>query len=731
MPTMKDIAKAAGVSHGTVSNVLNKTGKVSVDKIRRVEEAARKLGYVPNAQAQQLRQSAANQIAIILPTVAEDTYRGFYMALRQLAQQNGFRTELYETNDIAANEERIISSLPVPSMAAVVGIPCPGVQCSSLYENISCPVIFMNRSLELQKKDCMQIQFDFVQAGKEIGQYIQKQGWRRVAFFSTSGDPADELELYGSLCTFASDADIFIKKFTSDSNLIINHAFQLLTQELPFDGIITIGNLRADAVEAAFRFLGSNADCHLLCIGNAQTFSRVHPKIYELDYGAMAMKTMDALLGCLQKGEKLSGRMLLPAKGFSFAMGRPAVMGKTETLSMLTLESPTTTALEQFSPFLRETTGIDLKITALSYDALHTQIPLLAEHSNYDLIRMDMARLDEFGQKVYLPLEASGVLDALSVQNVIKDTPFSYTCAGGELYALPFDPSVQILLYRKDLFEDAILQREFYETFRETLTVPATMEEWYRAAEFFTHSLHPGSPTLYGTSITGGNAGSAVCDFLPHYLAEGGKLYDEKGTALLDTSIMRSAMKKYCKRQAYAKPGGELWWRDSVRQFADGNTATVLTFSNHAAYIMNNRYTNLMQKTGAIMVPGKYPLLGGGAIGISRHTHKQSACCQFFDWLYHRDVASAIVRLGGASPVRDAYFAYDNYSVFPWLETVGKNFSVGTRGLDGHSVPGFCAQDYEAALGTAVYRMIHNGLAPDQAAALAQSLYEKRHPIGE
>ena len=60
MPTIKDIAREAGVSHGTVSNVLNKTGKVSIEKIRLVEEAARKLGYVPNAQAQMLRQGNPN-----------------------------------------------------------------------------------------------------------------------------------------------------------------------------------------------------------------------------------------------------------------------------------------------------------------------------------------------------------------------------------------------------------------------------------------------------------------------------------------------------------------------------------------------------------------------------------------------------------------------------------------------------------------------------------------------
>ena len=56
MTTIKDIARLAGVSHGTVSNVLNKRGNVSIEKINLVENAARILGYKRNAQAQQLRQ---------------------------------------------------------------------------------------------------------------------------------------------------------------------------------------------------------------------------------------------------------------------------------------------------------------------------------------------------------------------------------------------------------------------------------------------------------------------------------------------------------------------------------------------------------------------------------------------------------------------------------------------------------------------------------------------------
>ena len=48
MPTIKDIAKEAGVAQGTVSNVLNGRGNVSSDKIILVEQACAKLGYTMN-----------------------------------------------------------------------------------------------------------------------------------------------------------------------------------------------------------------------------------------------------------------------------------------------------------------------------------------------------------------------------------------------------------------------------------------------------------------------------------------------------------------------------------------------------------------------------------------------------------------------------------------------------------------------------------------------------------
>ena len=60
--TIKDIAKYAGVSHGTVSNVLNHKGNVSTEKILLVEQAAKALGYQMNSQASGLRSGKSKNI---------------------------------------------------------------------------------------------------------------------------------------------------------------------------------------------------------------------------------------------------------------------------------------------------------------------------------------------------------------------------------------------------------------------------------------------------------------------------------------------------------------------------------------------------------------------------------------------------------------------------------------------------------------------------------------------
>ena len=61
--TIREVAKAAGVSVGTASRAFNRTGRVSAQAIAAVSKVARELGYRPNAVAQSMRTRSTGVIA--------------------------------------------------------------------------------------------------------------------------------------------------------------------------------------------------------------------------------------------------------------------------------------------------------------------------------------------------------------------------------------------------------------------------------------------------------------------------------------------------------------------------------------------------------------------------------------------------------------------------------------------------------------------------------------------
>ena len=77
-PTMKDVAREAGVALGTVSKVFNDI-PVGEDYRKRVEEAARRLGYQVNSYARGLKTNRTCSAALILPDITHP----FFSALAQ------------------------------------------------------------------------------------------------------------------------------------------------------------------------------------------------------------------------------------------------------------------------------------------------------------------------------------------------------------------------------------------------------------------------------------------------------------------------------------------------------------------------------------------------------------------------------------------------------------------------------------------------------------------------
>ena len=67
--SLKDVAREAGVSIATVSYVINNTPTqtLSAETVNRVNEAVKKLGYIPNLAARALANNKSNLLGVLIP----------------------------------------------------------------------------------------------------------------------------------------------------------------------------------------------------------------------------------------------------------------------------------------------------------------------------------------------------------------------------------------------------------------------------------------------------------------------------------------------------------------------------------------------------------------------------------------------------------------------------------------------------------------------------------------
>ena len=89
-PTMKDVAKEAGVSLGTVSKVINGI-PVGEEYRKKVEQAIKELDYHLNAYARGLKSNRTNTIAVVLPTIAHPYFGLIAHCINSSLQKRGYR----------------------------------------------------------------------------------------------------------------------------------------------------------------------------------------------------------------------------------------------------------------------------------------------------------------------------------------------------------------------------------------------------------------------------------------------------------------------------------------------------------------------------------------------------------------------------------------------------------------------------------------------------------------
>lgn len=109
--TLKDVAKAAGVSVGMASRVLGDYGSYSEQTKERVLEAARALAYRPNAVARSLRIGRTKALGLAVTNIGSYHWITFIRGVEGAASRHGYQVILGHTGDDPARERDHIRAL--------------------------------------------------------------------------------------------------------------------------------------------------------------------------------------------------------------------------------------------------------------------------------------------------------------------------------------------------------------------------------------------------------------------------------------------------------------------------------------------------------------------------------------------------------------------------------------------------------------------------------------------
>lgn len=120
---IRDVAKLANVSLGTVSNALNHPEKVRPQTLARVEEALLKLSFVPNDAARQLRRGSSTTVGIVLPDIGNPFFLDLARGADDEAESAGLSLVIGNSDASPAREGKYLAAFHQQRVRGVILSP--------------------------------------------------------------------------------------------------------------------------------------------------------------------------------------------------------------------------------------------------------------------------------------------------------------------------------------------------------------------------------------------------------------------------------------------------------------------------------------------------------------------------------------------------------------------------------------------------------------------------------
>lgn len=177
---VREVAATAGVSLGTVSNVLNNPDRVVPKTRERVERAMRELGFVPSRAAGQLRSRRSELIGVVVPDVGNPFWASVLRGIETVADGAGLTMVVGSTRQDPARQRHVLRVLESQGVDGLVIAPIvERAEDWAAFEDRRFGVVTLER--QAAGSSGAWVSLDNVEGARQAMGHLVDQGHRRIA----------------------------------------------------------------------------------------------------------------------------------------------------------------------------------------------------------------------------------------------------------------------------------------------------------------------------------------------------------------------------------------------------------------------------------------------------------------------------------------------------------------------------------------------------------------------
>lgn len=322
------------------------------------------------------------------------------------------------------------------------------------------------------------------------------------------------------------------------------------------------------------------------------------------------------------------------------------------SLNTIAVNDPYWEELTKLVGDFKEKTGISVVMEGVGYDDGYNKATLdFSSHTgNYDIIGVDTPWNPEWANAGFL-VDLGPYIERDKAE--FRPEDIIALSAGqwkGVQTAIPDAPYIQILYYRKDLFDMYGLE------------VPKTWNDLYRAGKTLTRDTDgDGEIDLWGFAFANAR-GAAITQFWElQYITSGGKFWRDAGagdfTPILDQPLARKVTERFKKLLEIAPPDNVTYdWFDQANAFTQGKVAMIAWWDVFSGDFEDPEKSAIIGKWGASDCPSEDGTLGPWVapwmIGINNDSPNKDAAWEFIKWVLSDEIQKKLAATGTTPPCR-------------------------------------------------------------------------------